>query len=311
MRRDDCPCCQPAPQKREARVWALARALCYGARPPPPFISKIRHALRVERTRARARLRVAAAQLWLALEAKQTELEQSAGKIAELEALDAHRGEMIVELVAAEEQLAATRAELEQLRTTIRNKGAGVLGRVDDALLSVENGDRAAGPERRRARAGRRLARRPRESVPAAPRGPLLLLWRRAPAWRRLVLRAPGDRAMTLCEQCGGTGSRTADRNGDDCARCQGSGIEHPMIAELEARVLALDAALTKLTADRDRDLKRAGEDVDRLWQTMLRVRALKHAQRPIDALLWLHEVMDTIEKERGKPHEPAPDGTR
>lgn len=33
---------------------------------------------------------------------------------------------------------------------------------------------------------------------------------------------------------------------------------------ETKARVLALDAALTKLTSDRDADLKRAGEDVKR-----------------------------------------------
>ena len=72
----------------------------------------------------------------------------------------------------------------------------------------------------------------------------------------------------------------TSARSGDALSRRSAANAKHPAVTpfcttcvellererdETKARVLALDAALTKLTADRDRDLKRAGDEIAQL----------------------------------------------
>jgi hypothetical protein len=67
-----------------------------------------------------------------------------------------------------------------------------------------------------------------------------------------------------------------------------------------EAQILTLGAALTKLTADRDRDLKRAGEDVERLQRLLKRLVA--------DVELPKRYVKE-IDAELGYEDQPEPDG--
>lgn len=103
---------------------------------------------------------------------------------------------------------------------------------------------------------------------------------------------------VNLCERCGGVGFEAHGTDRQHCERCLGSGLEHPRIAELEARVLNLDAALAKLTADRDRDVKRAGEDVARLHVLLKKIVGSVELPR-----FWVQQ----IDEELG--YDPEPDG--